>query len=208
MASVRPLVPRRSPDGTSRNDDDARGAVAHLCGLQAGYCHVWPEDVARSRESRRRTVGRCRRGSGVDRFRDSDCEKAAWRHRHRAHCGHLVGAWHLLPNIWSSRAAAGELPMPAYIAATAIGVFVGYLTGFRLLMVWVYEHTRSLFVAMLMHVSLTASLLTLNPLAIAGAPLQVYSFALAAVVWLVSVMAVRRYSKHPADGRAGDSLPT
>ena len=125
--------------------------------------------------------------------------------------GVMVGmwwsAWHLLPNLWSSGAAAGELPMSAYLVATAIGIFVGYLTGFRLLMVWVYEHTTSLFIAMLMHVSLTASLLTLNPLGSAGTNLQIYSFALATVVWLIAVMAVRSPARHPADGRADGSSP-
>jgi hypothetical protein len=42
-----------------------------------------------------------------------------------------------------------------------------------------------------MHVSLTTSLLVLNPLDIAGAHLQAYSFALAAAMWmLVAVVAV------------------
>ena len=94
-------------------------------------------------------------------------------------------AWHLLPNVWSSRAASGELAMPVFLAATAVGVFVGYLTAFRVLMVWVYDRTESLFVAMLMHVSLTASLLILNPLGISGAHLMAYSCALAVALWIV-----------------------
>jgi CAAX protease family protein len=52
-------------------------------------------------------------------------------------------------------------------------------------MVWVYDRTDSLFVAMLMHVSLTTSLLTRNPLDLAGAHLQAYSFVLAGAVWVV-----------------------
>lgn len=103
--------------------------------------------------------------------------------------GLIVGiwwsAWHLLPNVWSSRAAAGDLAISAHLAGTAVGVFVGYLTAFRVLMVWVYDRTESLFVGMLMHASFTASLLILNPLNIVGAPLAVYSFALAAAVWVV-----------------------
>jgi membrane protease YdiL (CAAX protease family) len=103
--------------------------------------------------------------------------------------GLIVGiwwsAWHLLPNVWSSQAAAGELAVSAYLVATALGVFVGYLTAFRLLMAWVYEHTASVLVAMLMHASLTASLLILNPVDLSGMHLVVYSFALAAAVWVV-----------------------
>jgi CAAX protease family protein len=100
-------------------------------------------------------------------------------------------AWHLLPNIWSVRAAAGDLAVSVYLTATAVGVFVGYLTAFRVLMVWVYDRTESLFVAMLMHLSFTSSLLILNPLGLAGAHLQIYSFALSGVLWIfVAVVAM------------------
>jgi uncharacterized protein len=109
--------------------------------------------------------------------------------------GLIVGiwwsAWHLLPNVWSSRAASGELAMSVFLATTALGVFVGYLTAFRVLMVWVYEQTESVFVAMLMHASFTSSLLILNPVGLSGMHLVVYSFALAAAVWfVVAVVAV------------------
>lgn len=96
-------------------------------------------------------------------------------------------AWHLLPNVWSSRVASGELEVSVFLAATAVGVFVGYLTAFRVLMVWVYDRTRSLLLAMLMHVSFTASLLILSPVAISGAALLTYSFVLAAAVWVFVV---------------------
>jgi membrane protease YdiL (CAAX protease family) len=110
--------------------------------------------------------------------------------------GIVWSAWHLLPNVWASRAASGELAMPVYFTGTAVGVFVGYLTAFRVVMVWFYEHTQSLFVAMLMHVSLTASLLILNPLGIAGANLLVFSFAFAAAVWVVVVVIAWRSGWH------------
>lgn len=103
--------------------------------------------------------------------------------------GLIVGvwwsAWHLLPNVWSSRAAAGELPVSVYLAATGLGVFVGYLTAFRIFMVWVYERTQSLSIAMLLHASFTASLLILDPLDISGAHLLAYSFALASALWVL-----------------------
>ena len=124
--------------------------------------------------------------------------------------GLIVGlwwsAWHLLPNVWSSRAAAGELAVSVYLAATAFGIFVGYLTAFRVLMVWVYERTESLFVAVLMHVSLTASLLILNPLDISGTHLVTYSFVLSVALWIVvgAVFLVnrRRVSSPPFIARA------
>ena len=84
--------------------------------------------------------------------------------------------------------------MSAYLASTALGVFVGYLTAFKVLMVWVYEHTESVLIAMLMHTSFTASLLILNPVDISGVHLVIYSFVLAAAVWVVvaSVMVANR----------------
>jgi membrane protease YdiL (CAAX protease family) len=101
-------------------------------------------------------------------------------------------AWHLFPNVWSAPAASGELDVSVFLAATVLGVFVSYLTAFRVLMVWVYERTRSLFVAMLLHGSFTASLLALNPVGISGVHLLAYSFALAAAVWgVVALIAVR-----------------
>jgi membrane protease YdiL (CAAX protease family) len=109
-------------------------------------------------------------------------------------------AWHLLPNVWSGRAAAGDLPMFIHATGTAIGVFVGYLTAFRILMVWVYERTDSVFLSILMHVSLTASLLMLNPIGISGLNLLMYSFVFAGAVWiLVGVVAAR--AGHYLEGR-------
>ena len=120
--------------------------------------------------------------------------------------GLIVGiwwsAWHLLPNVWSSRAASGELAVSLFLAATAVGVFVGYLTAFRVLMVWVYDRTESLFVAMLMHVSITTSLLILNPLDISGAQLLDYSFALAAAAWFL-VAVVLTASNRPRQDHPG-----
>jgi membrane protease YdiL (CAAX protease family) len=99
--------------------------------------------------------------------------------------GLMWSAWHLLPHVWARRAAAGELSDAVYLSLTAVSLLAGYLTAFRILMVRVYDATRSLPLAMLMHISLTASLLALNPEGLAGIDLQAYSFALAAILWVV-----------------------
>ena len=102
--------------------------------------------------------------------------------------GAIVGigwsAWHLFPSLWSSRAASGDLAVSIYLVTIAVGVFTGYLTAFRILMVWVYDRANSLVVGMLMHLSLTASLLILNPIGISGVHLVAYSFALAGAMWV------------------------
>jgi membrane protease YdiL (CAAX protease family) len=51
-------------------------------------------------------------------------------------------------------------------------------------MVWVYDRTGSLLVAMLMHVSLTASTLIFQPVT-TGAPLVIYDLVLGAALWVI-----------------------
>jgi membrane protease YdiL (CAAX protease family) len=109
--------------------------------------------------------------------------------------GFIVGlfwsAWHLFPNIWAARAAAGDLPMSIHMTGIVVGIFIGYLTAFRILMVWVHDATKSIVIGMLMHVSITFGLLTLNPVGISGMSLLVFSFAFAAALWIVvAVVAV------------------
>jgi membrane protease YdiL (CAAX protease family) len=100
------------------------------------------------------------------------------------------GAWHLLTNVfWAAPATAGELPLSIFLSGSVLGALIGYLLAFRMLMVWVYDRTGSLLVAILMHTSLTASVLILDPAGLSGATLLTYSFALAAVVW-ATVIAV------------------
>jgi uncharacterized protein len=106
--------------------------------------------------------------------------------------GVVWGAWHLLTNdFWASGASSGALPLALFIAANGFGFLVGQLTAYRMLMVWVYDRTGSLLVAMLMHASLTASTFILGPLAISGVALLTYDFALAVAMWVVvAVVAV------------------
>lgn len=60
-----------------------------------------------------------------------------------------------------------------------------FLPAFRVLMVWVYDRTGSLLVAMLMHVSLTSSLIILRPPASTGASLLTHDLVLAIALWVV-----------------------
>jgi membrane protease YdiL (CAAX protease family) len=93
--------------------------------------------------------------------------------------GVLWGLWHVLPKIWG--AAAHDLL--AYLPADLLSAIVG-LTGYRILMVWVYDRTGSLFLAILMHTALTASTLILQPVVL-GAPLVTVSLVLAAAPWVI-----------------------
>ena len=110
--------------------------------------------------------------------------------------GVLWGAWHLLGNdIWASVATSGGLPLVLFAVVVGLGLLVGQLPAYRVLMVWVYDRTGSLFLAVLMHASYAASTFILNPLAgpgaMSGAYLLVYVITSAAATWIVvGVLAV------------------
>ena len=102
--------------------------------------------------------------------------------------GVLWGAWHLLAHdFWAADISSGGLPLALFVTVNGFGLLVGQLLAFRVLMVWVYDRTGSLLVAMLMHASLTSSTFILGPsaLAISGVALLIYGFVLAAAWWVV-----------------------
>jgi membrane protease YdiL (CAAX protease family) len=96
--------------------------------------------------------------------------------------GVLWGAWHFLVNFWSSGNLAGSLSPALLLHSVLFSVAV--LPAFRILMVWVYDHTASLLLAVLMHVSLTAGNVIFVPVA-TGVSLVAWSLLLAATLWVV-----------------------
>jgi membrane protease YdiL (CAAX protease family) len=100
--------------------------------------------------------------------------------------GLLWGAYHFSIIYWSGNptgALAVGLLLPAQLFA--------WLPPFRVLMVWMYDHTNSLLLAMLMHASATASMLILQPFGISGVMLLTYVLGMGVAYWLiVGVVAV------------------
>jgi membrane protease YdiL (CAAX protease family) len=96
------------------------------------------------------------------------------------------GAWHFLTNgLWASGYTSGGLPLAIFLPAFFFTLLVGQLPAYRVLMVWVYDRTGgSLLVAMLMHVSLSASTFILGTLT-TGVALLTSSLAVAAAWWVV-----------------------
>ena len=102
---------------------------------------------------------------------------------------------------WSATAAflafyalltgAGTLPLALFVIVDGLAG----LPAFRVLMVQVYDRTESLFLAMLMHVSLTATVLTLTPRT-TGVHLLAYGLAFAGATWLI-IAAVKLVSGRP-----------
>jgi CAAX protease family protein len=115
--------------------------------------------------------------------------------------GVLWGAWHLLVYLWTSGMVSGTLPLAGYF----LDAFL-FLTLFRVIMVWVYDRTGSLLVAMFMHGSLTASARILMPSGIAGVPLLTFDLvwvaALCVVIAAIAVANSRRLSRQPLWSRA------
>lgn len=99
--------------------------------------------------------------------------------------GILWGTWHLLITFWMSGDAAGA-PLWAAFLPSLVASY-GELPAYRVLMVWVYDRTRSLLVAVLMHASLIFSTLFVLNSVTTGAPAVIWHLVLAVVLWLVVV---------------------
>ena len=95
--------------------------------------------------------------------------------------GLVWGAWHLLVVWWGSAETSGSLSMAVYLPAMAFSFLVPY----RVIMVWVYDRTESLLLAMLMHASLTASVRIFDPVPISGWSIVSYNLLLGVALWAV-----------------------
>jgi len=113
--------------------------------------------------------------------------------------GLLWGAWHFLAVWWGSADAFGTVPVPLFLLA---GLFT-FLPPYRVLMVRVYAGTQSLLICVLMHASLTASMIILGP-AVKGVQSVIYNLALTTVLWGI-VASARVVS--PAIGPRARSRP-
>ena len=99
--------------------------------------------------------------------------------------GLLWGAWHYLIALWAISGTTPGAISPS-IFLPALIFYVGSLPAYRVLMVWVYDRTGgSMLLAMLMHASFSASMLTLEPLGLAAVPVSIWALVLAAAWWAV-----------------------
>jgi membrane protease YdiL (CAAX protease family) len=115
--------------------------------------------------------------------------------------GFLWAAWHLLVALWASGTVSGTLFLASYLLDPFL-----FLVAFRVLMVWVYDRTDSLLVAMLMHMSLTFSPRVLAPLGTSAVHLLtfdlVWSAAVSVVVVAVAVVNGWHLTRQPLRTRA------
>ena len=97
--------------------------------------------------------------------------------------GLLWGAWHFIV-FWERDSLSGALPLALLLAR-----LFSWLPAYRVLMVWVHDRTESLLVTMLMHVSLVASLVIVEP-PLSGENLLTYILARAAVWNVAAAVAI------------------
>ena len=114
--------------------------------------------------------------------------------------GLLWGAWHL-PLFAGSAASAQAIPAPVYLAV----LLFSWLLPYRVLMVWVYDHTKSLLVMMLMHLSIDVGVV-LVPSSGSAAVAATYDLVLGAALWAV-VAWVTLGGRVPVDRRSHQVLP-
>jgi len=95
--------------------------------------------------------------------------------------GFLWGLWHFLPTYWGSGDSSGALSLARLFPPLCF--YIAVLPAYRVLMVWVYDRTRSLLVVILMHASLTASTLFILAPSVEGAQLLFYYLVLAVLLW-------------------------
>jgi membrane protease YdiL (CAAX protease family) len=107
--------------------------------------------------------------------------------------GLLWGLWHLLM-FWEDDSFSGALPLALLLAR-----LFSWLPAYRILMVWVYDHTDSLPLVMLMHVSLVITSMIINP-SQTGGTLLIFILVRAVVFWFIVnavILADRRQFERP-----------
>jgi membrane protease YdiL (CAAX protease family) len=105
--------------------------------------------------------------------------------------GLLWGAWHFMSNFGFSDSSSEEIPLFLFMPV----VLLSFLPPYRVLMTWIYDHTESLLLAMLMHASLNAFWLSSTPPGITPISLMAWYLVWGAVLW-VAVAIAMAYGGH------------
>jgi membrane protease YdiL (CAAX protease family) len=96
--------------------------------------------------------------------------------------GLLVGLpWCLVHSPLYLSTYRGPVPLALYVPVMAFSILLPY----RVLMVWVYDHIQSVLMAMLMHLSLSASAFLLSSAAMVGVPDLIFNLVLGVTLWVV-----------------------
>ncbi len=93
--------------------------------------------------------------------------------------GILHGVWHLPVDFLGASSSLGSYWLPFYLV-----FWIGSLAAYRVLMVWVYQHTGSLLLGILMHTVFTGSFMVFRP-ALSPAQLMTWGIVFTASLWLI-----------------------
>jgi uncharacterized protein len=103
----------------------------------------------------------------------------------------LWGLWHApVVDYLGAAAPHGAYWLPFFLS------FVAIVAAMRVLIIWIYSNTTSLFLAWLMHLSMTASLVVLDPIQVSPAQETLWYWVYAAILWIVVALVAMRYGKH------------
>ncbi|RAJ11511.1 CPBP family intramembrane glutamic endopeptidase [Arenibacter echinorum] len=92
--------------------------------------------------------------------------------------GILWGAWHFIL-FWEKDSFSKTLPFLLLI----LRLFI-WLPAYRIIMVWLYDNTSSLLIIVLMHTSLVASLVIIDP-TLSNTELMIYILIRAIILWAI-----------------------
>ncbi len=106
--------------------------------------------------------------------------------------GVLWVVWHLLQMWWVGNTSSEALPLSLFLPLYFVSALAA-LTAYRILMVWVYDRTKSLLVAVLMHASYIFTTLFVLAPPTTGAPLLIYTGFFAGILWIIVAVAVTRF---------------
>ncbi|MBN2423667.1 MAG: CPBP family intramembrane metalloprotease [Calditrichaceae bacterium] len=99
--------------------------------------------------------------------------------------GFIWAVWHFLPVLWGSGDAWGNVDWSLFLP----GLFCHYtvLTSYRVLMVWVYENTKSMIPIILMHGVLGSFANFILNISVGGWSLFLYYLILAIALWIIII---------------------
>ena len=166
MACWRSLVRRSAPYRPAPGDGGTPRALADFPRVLPGILTT-SDKVPSAVRYRGGAYSEHLRGAGLDGVRHTQDEAAPRCPWYRHHRGGAVGSVALPCVLLEGATSSGTLPLALYLLVLLFSI----LPAYRVLMVWVYDRTGSLLVAILMHTSLLASTLIIIPLSHRGWPL-------------------------------------
>jgi membrane protease YdiL (CAAX protease family) len=98
--------------------------------------------------------------------------------------GILWGVWHFMIAFWASDNMRGSGSWTMFVAGF-LAFYLLALPAFRVLLVFVYDRTKSLPVIMLMHAFLSASTLIFQPSA-TGEIFFIWNLVLGIILWIIA----------------------